>query len=68
MEKRGYAPDELLMVDDLKPGLDMSRAAGVRFAAAGWARQSKKIEEFMRHASDIYLENISELEAFLFNQ
>lgn len=66
MKKYGFTPDELLMVDDLKPGLDMSRAAGVRFAAAGWARQSRKIEEFMRGASDIYLESISDLEALLF--
>lgn len=29
-------PDELLMVDDLKPGYDMARAAGVPFAAALW--------------------------------
>lgn len=66
MKKNGFTADELLVVDDLKPGLDMSRAAGVRIAAAGWARQSRSVEEYMRRECDFYLESISDLEALLF--
>lgn len=66
MKKTGYTADELLMVDDLKPGLDMSRAAGVCFAAAGWACQSNGIVRFMRRESDRYLESVSDLEEMLF--
>lgn len=66
MKKNNFTAAELVMVDDLKPGLDMSRAAGVRFAAAGWARQSHAIEELMRRESDIYLESVTALEELLF--
>lgn len=66
MEKYDYKPHDILVVDDLKPGLDMTRAAGACFAAAGWARQSSKVEEIMRHESDHYLESVNDLEALLF--
>ena len=67
MKNNGFAPQDILMVDDLKPGLDMSRTAGVRFAAAGWARQSRKIEELMRRESDYYLNTVKDLEDLLFS-
>ena len=68
MKKNNFTADELVVVDDLKPGLDMSRAAGVCFAAAGWARQSRAIEDLMRRESDIYLESVSALEELLFEK
>ena len=37
MKRYGLSPGEVLVVDDLKPGYDMARAAGVDFAAAGFA-------------------------------
>ena len=66
MKKNSFTADELIMVDDLKPGLVMSRAAGVRFAAAGWARQSNSIEAMMRRESDYYFESPNDLEELLF--
>ena len=48
MERFALRPEELLVVDDLKPGHDMARAAGVPFAAAGWANDIPEIEQFMR--------------------
>ena len=58
-------PDEVLVVDDLKPGYDMARGAGVRFAAAGWAYDVPEIEDFMRKNCDYYLESVEELKALL---
>ena len=66
MEKYGYRPEELLVVDDLKPGYDMARAAGVPFAAAGWANDIEKIERFMRKNCGLYFKTVEELRAFLF--
>lgn len=37
MEEFRLSPADILMVDDLKPGYDMARAAGCDFAAALWA-------------------------------
>lgn len=61
-------PHEVLMVDDLKPGCDMAKAAGVPFAFAGWSdnRSISAICSFMKEHSDYYLEKVEELEALLY--
>ena len=58
-------PSEILVVDDLKPGYDMARAAGVKFAAAGWANDIPEIEGFMRENCDYYLKTVGELKQLL---
>ena len=68
MKTCGYRPEELLVVDDLKPGYDMARAAGVPFAAAGWANDIKEIEQFMRSNCGLYFKTVPELAAFLFGE
>lgn len=68
MERYSLSPDQLLVVDDLKPGYDMARGAGVDFAAAGWAYSVPEIEEFMRKSCDYYLKNVEDLRAVLFGQ
>ena len=59
-------PDELLMVDDLKPGYDMAHACGVPFACAGWSHDVPEIRAFLRRFSDFYLETVQALESLLF--
>ena len=56
----GLRPDELIVLDDLKPGYDMARAAGVPFAAAGWAGDYAPIESFMRKNCEMYCKTIRE--------
>ena len=65
MEKYRLLPSEILVVDDLKPGYDMARAAGVDFAAAGWAYDVPEIADFMRKNCDFYLEKVEELKKAL---
>lgn len=59
-------PDELLMVDDLKPGYDMAHACGVPFACAGWSHDDPEIRAFLRRFSDFYLETVQALKPLLF--
>ena len=66
MEKYGLEKEDILMVDDLKPGFDMARAAGIDFAAAGWAYDVPEIKEFMKQHSDFYLEKVENLKKLLF--
>ena len=66
MEKFGCKPEEMLVVDDLKPGYDMARAVNVPFAAAGWANDIPEIETFMRKNCDRYFKTVAALGAFLF--
>jgi phosphoglycolate phosphatase/pyrophosphatase PpaX len=67
MKRYELSPSEILVVDDLKPGFDMARAAGVDFAAAGWAYDVPSIEEFMRQHCDYYLESVGDLKRILFS-
>ena len=66
MERYSLKPEQLLMLDDLKPGYDMARACGVPFAAAGWANDIPEIEHFMRSSCDRYFKTVSEFGAWLF--
>ena len=65
MEEFGISPNDILMIDDLKPGYDMAQRAGIAFAAAGWAYQVPYIEEFMRKNCDNYFKTVEELNEFL---
>lgn len=63
----GITPDEILVVDDLKPGYDMAKSAGAHFAAAGWANDIPEIEAFMRENCEFYLKTVPELSKLLFD-
>ena len=66
MEEYALGPEQLLMLDDLKPGYDMARACGVNFAAAGWSNDVPQIESFMRANCGLYFKTVHELRAYLF--
>ena len=59
--------DELLVIDDLKPGFDMANACDVPFAASGWANDIPEIEQFMRGSCRFYFKQVSALAEFLFS-
>jgi phosphoglycolate phosphatase/pyrophosphatase PpaX len=65
MRRYNLSPNEILVVDDLKPGYDMARCAGVDFAAAGWAYDVPEIREFMEKNCDYYLPTVTELALIL---
>lgn len=67
MNRLSIAPSDILVVDDLKPGYDMARAAGCDFAAAGWAYDVPEIEAFMRANCDYYLPTVDSLRELLFD-
>ena len=67
MEVYGLSPADLLMVDDLKTGYDMARAAGVEIGFAAWGRQNAKmLYEQMRATCDYTFDDPMELYDFLF--
>ena len=67
MEKLRFTADELLVLDDLKPGCDMARAAGVRFAAALWSNNIPEIEAFMRGSCDLCFKTVEAFGDYLFS-
>ena len=68
MKKFELSSSEILMIDDLKPGYDMAKAAGVPFAAAGWANDIPQIEDFMRKNCGLYFKTVKELNTYLFRE
>lgn len=66
MQVYGLTPQQLLVVDDMKPGLDMARSRNVPFACAGWSHHEPEIVEYMKQRCEHYLRTPQELAALLF--
>jgi beta-phosphoglucomutase-like phosphatase (HAD superfamily) len=60
--------EQALIVDDLKPGLLMSRATGVAIAAAGWAHQIPEIHTYMRENCDFYFDSVEQFGSFILGE
>jgi len=56
----------VLIIDDLKPGVQMSRAVGVAAAAAGWGHDIAEIREYMTENCLAYLKTVEEFATFIF--
>ena len=67
MQKYDLKPEEILVVDDLKPGYDMAKAAGVDIAAAAWAHNVKGIADFMKANCEYFCRTVDELREILFS-
>ena len=66
LEATGLSREDVLVVDDLKPGVEMAKAAGVSVAAAGWGHSIPSIRAAMEEICDMWLPDISSLRAHLF--
>ena len=67
MAKYNLQPDELLVVDDLKPAWVMCKNAGVPIAFAAWSKENAPaILEEMTTLCDYTFHSPGELERFLF--
>ena len=68
MEKYGFSPSDLLVVDDMKPAYEMASNAGVSIAFAAWGRKDyPEIAAEMRAICDYSFDSTKELEQFLFD-
>ena len=61
----GLAADRALILDDLKPGVLMGRAAGVAVAGAGWAHRIPLIREYMRASCLAFFETVDSFRSYL---
>ncbi len=68
MERYSLRSGDILMVDDMKPGLEMARNANVAFACAGWSHIVPEIREYMKTHCETYLENTAQLRNLLFDE
>lgn len=56
---------DILVVDDLKPGLDMARSCGTAFAGAGWSHIIPEIRDYMKLNSDYYFSTVDSFKEFI---
>ena len=67
MKKYSLSPNQLLMLDDMKPAVQMARDGGIEIGFAGWGRKEfSAICEEMEALCDYSFYSIEELEKFLF--
>jgi beta-phosphoglucomutase-like phosphatase (HAD superfamily) len=65
LEKLGMAPENALVLDDLKPGIEMGAAAGAKTAGAGWGHDIGAVRAWMSSRCDFYFRNVGEFAEFL---
>jgi phosphoglycolate phosphatase/pyrophosphatase PpaX len=66
MDRYSLNAEDILVVDDLKPGYDMARAAGVDIAAASWAHNVPEIASFMEKNCEYFCKTPEDLRKILF--
>ena len=67
MQTYGFRPEELLVVDDMKPAWQMAKAVSVPIAFAAWGRlEYPEITEEMTKLCDFAFHSPKDLEDFLF--
>ena len=67
MAKYGFSPAQLLIVDDMKPAVEMARRGGVEIAFAGLGRREfSQICAEMQDLCDFSFDSTEKLEKFLF--
>ncbi|WP_411678851.1 HAD family hydrolase [Clostridium thailandense] len=67
MKRFNLGINEMLVLDDLKPGLDMARSCNVTFAGAGWSHMIPEIADYMRINSDYYFSTVEAFKNFIFS-
>ncbi|MGE5235812.1 MAG: HAD family hydrolase [Acidobacteriota bacterium] len=65
IRRLGLQARDVLVVDDLKPGIDMAITAGVDAAAAGWSHDIPAIRDFMKRTCVAYFATVAEFAAFI---
>lgn len=67
MQKYDLRPEQLLVVDDMKPAYEMASRAGVQIAFAGWGRRHcPEIAKEMEQLCNYSFYSTKDLEKFLF--
>lgn len=61
MEKYGFLPEQILVVDDMPAGLKMANETGVDFAYAGWGTYLSDVLDYMCKNAKYVLTDVYEL-------
>ena len=64
-EKSGFSPSEVLVVDDMKPGLAMGRAAGALTVGAIYAERHHILRDSIAPCCDVVCDSVADLARLL---
>ncbi|MBN2656366.1 MAG: HAD family phosphatase [Spirochaetales bacterium] len=67
MKEFSLSRKEILVVDDLKPGITMANRAGVDSAGVGWSHNLPVIRKAISRESTYFLESVEELRRLVFS-
>jgi len=65
LEEFQLNPEEVLIIDDLRPAISMAKEAGVAIGAAGWGIIVPEIFNYMKEHSDFFFKSIDDVRDFL---
>ena len=65
LDELQLSPGDVLVVDDLLPGITMARTVGANAVAAGWGHHTPAVRGAMERANVPYLEEVNHLVAYL---
>lgn len=68
MRRFNLESNEILVVDDLKPGLDMAKSCNTTFAGAGWSHVIPEIMDYMKMNSDYYFLTVDSFKKFVLSE
>ena len=65
LEHYSLSPNQALILDDLKPAVEMSRNSGVAIAGAGWGHKIPEIRAFMEQSCQSYFSSVEDFRDYL---
>ncbi len=68
MKRYNLSESEVVVVDDLKPGLVMAKSCNIPFIGAGWSKKSDEIINYMKANSDYYFSSVKALKDFIITE
>lgn len=68
LKETNLEPEELLMVDDMKPGWIMANNCQVPFAFAGWGNPVQEAWSFMRKHTEYVFDRVEQLSDLIFSE
>ena len=67
LQKYGLKPEDALILDDLKPGVEMGKTSRVSVAGAGWGHNIASIRTYMQENCIEYFTTVTDFADFLFS-
>ena len=66
MKKYNLDTKDIVMIDDMKHGIEMANKMNIDTIGAGWAHRIPEIENYMKNNTTFYCKDITKLKEYIF--